>query len=94
MNRLIQYIFSHTSLGKAIDGKKRVIGAVLLVLAAVIEVLGKLAAVFPETAWLSSSSAELSVIYKEAVDYLVLLGVPTLAVGEYHAKIKAKLPEE
>ena len=94
MNTVINFIFTRTALGRYMDGKKKLIGASLLVLAAVIEVLGKLSVLFPETVWLTLGHAELSSFYKAAVDTLTTVGLTTLAAGEIHAQAKAKLAEE
>ncbi|NBT57463.1 hypothetical protein EBT16_01650 [bacterium] len=92
MNKLILYIFSKTSFGKLLDGKKTVIGAVFVILAAALQALEQIAPMFPTVPWLQSAAVGLSGLLKGVEPILETLGVGFLSVGVLHKSVKAKLP--
>ena len=94
MNRILMYLFSKTSFGKIIDGKKTVIGAVLVIVVAALEALEKLSPMFPQAGWLQSAAEGISGALKGAQPILESLGIGFLTVGVVHKGVKAKLPEE
>lgn len=94
MNRILMYLFSKTSFGKLIDGKKTVIGAVLVIVVAALEALEKIAPMFPQALWIQSASQGIVAALKSLQPILESLGVGFLTVGVLHKGVKAKLPEE
>ena len=92
MNRLILYIFSKTSFGRFVDGKKTVIGAVLIIVAAALQALEQIAPMFPQYPWLVDASKGLREAIKTAEPALEALGLGFLTVGVLHKGAKAKLP--
>jgi hypothetical protein len=94
MNRILMYLFSKTSFGKVIDGKKTVIGAVLVIVVAALEALEKLAPMFPQYPVLKDAAEGISGSLKGVQPILESLGVGFLTVGVVHKGVKAKLPSE
>lgn len=94
MNRILMYIFSKTSFGKILDGKKTVIGAILVIVVAALEALEKLAPMFPQYPMLVSASEAIVGALKAAEPFLETLGIGFLTAGVVHKGVKAKLPEE
>lgn len=92
MNKLILYIFSKTSFGKFLDGKKTVIGAGFIILAAALQALEQIAPMFPSAPWLKDAAAGLSGAIKGAEPILEALGLGFLSLGVIHKSVKAKLP--
>lgn len=56
MNSIIMYIFSKTRIGRLLDGKKTIIGAVLIILVGAVEALEKIAPMFPNSPWIKDAS--------------------------------------
>lgn len=92
MNRILVYLFSKTSFGKFIDGKKTVIGALLIIVAAGLQALEQIAPMFPQYPWLADASRGLREAIKAAEPILETLGLGFLTVGVLHKGAKAKLP--
>lgn len=93
MNRILMYLFSKTSFGKILDGKKTIIGAVLVIVVAALEALEKLAPMFPQYPVLKSAAEAIVGALKAAEPFLETLGVGFLTVGVLHKGVKAKLPD-
>lgn len=94
MNRILMYLFSKTSFGKILDGKKTIIGAVLVIVVAALEALEKLAPMFPQYPVLKDASEAIVGALKTAEPFLETLGVGFLTVGVLHKGVKAKLPKD
>lgn len=92
MNKLILFIFSKTSLGKLIDGKKTVIGALFIIVAAALQALEQISPLFPQYAWLKDASEALAHAIRTAEPALEALGLGFLTAGVIHKNAKAKLP--
>lgn len=92
MNRILVYIFSKTSFGKFLDGKKTVIGALLVIVAAALQALEQIAPMFPQYPWIKDASEGLRQAVKAAEPVLETLGVGFLTIGVLHKSAKAKLP--
>lgn len=92
MNRILVYIFSKTSFGKFIDGKKTVIGALLVIVAAALQALEQIAPMFPQYPWIKDASKALSEAVKASEPVLETLGLGFLTIGVLHKGAKAKLP--
>jgi len=92
MNRILVYLFSKTSFGKFVDGKKTVIGALLIIVAAALQALEQIAPMFPQYPWLADASRGLRDAIKAAEPILETLGLGFLTVGVLHKGAKAKLP--
>lgn len=92
MNRILMYIFSQTSFGKFIDGKKTVIGAVLVIVAAALQALEQIAPMFPQYPWIADASKGIRDAVKAAEPVLETLGLSFLTLGVLHKGAKAKLP--
>ena len=90
MNKLILYIFSKTPVGKMLDGKKTVIGAVLVILAASMETLEKLAPLFPEASWVGEAAKSVGDVLKAVEPLVESLGLGFLTAGVLHKGAKAK----
>lgn len=92
MNRILIYIFSKTSFGKFVDGKKTVIGALLIIVAAGLQALEQIAPMFPQYPWIAEVSKATREAIKTAEPILETLGLGFLTVGVLHKGAKAKLP--
>lgn len=90
MNRIIMYIFSKTSFGKFLDGKKTVIGAVLIILSQALQALEQIAPLFPEAVWLKDTAAGLSEGLKALEKALETVGIGFLTFGVMHKNAKGK----
>jgi hypothetical protein len=88
MNRVIRWIFSQTKLGQFLNGKKTIIGAVLVFTSAVLEALLTIAPMFPEQPWLATTAAELQNVLKQVQPYLNDLGISLIGVGLMHKAAK------
>jgi hypothetical protein len=89
MNRIILYIFSKTSLGKLLDGKKTIIGAVFIIAAAALEALEQIAPMFPQYPWLQDAARgtrEALLVSEKALEGI---GLGFLTAGVLHKKAKA-----
>jgi len=92
MNRILIYLFSKTSFGKFVDGKKTVIGALLIIVAAGLQALEQIAPMFPQYSWIADASKALREAIKTAEPVLETLGLGFLTVGVLHKGAKVKLP--
>lgn len=92
MNRILVYLFSQTSFGKFIDGKKTVIGALLVIVAAALQALEQISPMFPQYPWLADATKGLREAVKASEPILETLGLGFLTVGVLHKGVKAKLP--
>ena len=92
MNRILVYLFSKTSFGRFVDGKKTVIGALLIIVAAALQALEQIAPIFPQYPWPADASRGLRDAIKAAEPILETLGLGFLTVGVLHKGAKAKLP--
>jgi hypothetical protein len=92
MNRILIYLFSRTSFGKFIDGKKTLIGAFLIIVAAALQALEQIAPMFPQYSWIGDASKGIREAIKAAEPILETLGLGFLTVGVLHKGAKAKLP--
>lgn len=89
--RAINYILTLTPIGKFLDGRKSQISAALLVLAAVLELIERLAAIFPDYAPLSLASKEVSEFLSATVETLAAVGLGGLTVGVAHKVAKKNI---
>lgn len=92
MNRILVYLFSKTSFGKFVDGKKTVIGALLIIVAAALQAVEQIAPMFPDYPWLKDAASSLRGAIKASEPILEALGLGFLTVGVLHKGAKAKLP--
>lgn len=92
MNRILVYIFSKTSIGRFVDGKKTVIGALLIIVAAGLQALEQIAPMFPQYPWIADTSRGLREAIKSSEPILETLGLGFLTIGVLHKGAKAKLP--
>ena len=92
MNRILVYIFSKTSIGRFVDGKKTVIGALLIIVAAGLQALEQIAPMFPQYPWIADTSRGLREAIKSSEPILETLGLGFLTSGVLHKGAKAKLP--
>jgi hypothetical protein len=93
MNRILIYLLSKTSFGKLLDGKKTLIGAVLIIVVSALDALDKLAPMFPQYPILKDAAGGILAALKAAQPFLENLGVGFLTVGVLHKGVKAKLPD-
>jgi hypothetical protein len=92
MNKIMLYIFSKTALGRMVDGKKTIIGAVLIIMSAALQALEKIAPMFPQYPVIKDASEGLSGVFKAIEPMLENLGLGFLTAGIAHKSVKAKLP--
>lgn len=92
MNSILMYLFSKTKIGQILDGKKTVIGALLVIVVSALHALEQLAPMFPNQPWLKDAVASILSGLKVAEPLLETLGLSFLTVGVLHKGAKAKLP--
>lgn len=90
MNRIIIWLFSHTRLGKLVDGKKTLIGAILTALSALLWTLEKIAPMYPDVAWLGQAAGQLQALFPQVEEYLATVGLSSLTIGLVHKDAKKK----
>jgi len=92
MNKLLLYIFSYTKIGKMLDGKKTVIGAVFVILSAALQMFEQLAPMFPDMPWFVQAAQQTSGLIQILSKTLDEIGLGFLAVGVLHktAKVSEK----
>ena len=88
MNSIVMWLFSQTSVGKLVDGKKTVIGATFIVLGKLLEGLNLVLPMFPQVAWLASFTAGLSAFCEQAAPILDHLGLVAISAGLIHKQAK------
>ena len=74
MNRILVYLFSQTSFGRFVDGKKTVIGALLIIVAAGLQALEQIAPMFPQYTWIADTSKGLREAIKAAHLQAAIIG--------------------
>lgn len=89
MNKLLLYIFSYTKVGKMLDGKKTLIGAVFVILSAALQMFQELAPMFPDFVWLQQAAQQTSGLINVLAKALDEIGLGFLAVGVMHKTAKA-----
>ena len=94
MNSILMYLFSKTKIGKVIDGKKTVIGAILVIAVSALHALEQLAPMFPQAPWIAGASRGILEALKAVEPILETLGLSFLTVGVLHKGVKAKMPVE
>lgn len=90
MNSILMYLFSKTRIGKLVDGKKTIIGAVLVIAVAALHALEQLAPMFPQALWIGEASRGILNALKAVEPALETLGLSFLTVGVLHKNAKAK----
>jgi hypothetical protein len=90
MNSILMYLFSKTRIGKVVDGKKTIIGAVLVIAVAALHALEQLAPMFPQVLWIGSASRAILEALRSIEPLLETLGLSFLTVGVLHKNAKAK----
>jgi NADH:ubiquinone oxidoreductase subunit 4 (subunit M) len=88
MSKIIAWIFSQTKVGKLLDGKKTIIGAVLILASALLQALLVIAPMFPEHIWLGDVTQQLSSVLRQVQPILEDLGIATIGVGLAHKAVK------
>lgn len=89
MNKLLLYIFSYTKIGKMLDGKKTLIGAMFVILSAALQMFQELAPMFPDVPWFVQAAQQTSGIISMLSKTLDEIGLGFLAVGVLHKSAKA-----
>jgi hypothetical protein len=90
MNRVMMFLFSKTRLGKIVDGKKTVIGAVFIIAAAALQALENLAPLFPNQPWLSEAISSTRSAVEGMDKFMEAIGLGFLTVGVLHKSAKSK----
>lgn len=90
MNKILLYIFSYTKFGKLLDGKKTVVGAVLIIAASALQALENIAPLFPDYKWIGEAAAALKTSLESVHGLLEGLGLGLLTVGVLHKNAKSK----
>lgn len=90
MNKILIYIFSKTRLGKVIDGKKTVIGALCIIVAAALQALESIAPMFPQYPWLQGALVQTRAFVEGLDKALEAIGLGFLTVGVLHKSAKSK----
>lgn len=88
MSRLIRWIFSQTKIGQYLDGKKTIIGAVLVLASAILQALLTIAPMFPEQPWIAVFATELEKVLVQVQPLLSDLGIGLIGVGLAHKAVK------
>lgn len=89
MRKILLYLFSFTSVGKYLDGKKTVVGAAMILVSAIVSALGQVAPLFPEVVWLAQVAATSADFLAQANELLRELGLGLITVGLAHKAAKA-----
>lgn len=89
MRKILLYLFSYTSFGKYLDGKKTIIGAGMILLSASVSAIAQIAPLFPEVAWLSQLAAGSADFLGRANELLKDAGLGLITVGLAHKAAKA-----
>lgn len=92
MNSILMYLFSKTRVGKLVDGKKTVIGAILVIVVSALHALEQIAPMFPNQLWLKDAVAGILSGLKAIEPFIDTLGLSFLTVGVLHKGAKAKMP--
>ena len=90
MSRIVRWIFSQTKIGQFLDGKKTIIGAVLIFASAILQALLAVAPLFPEQPWIAVTAAQLSEGIRTVQPYLEDAGITLIGVGLAHKAAKAQ----
>jgi hypothetical protein len=90
MNKILMYIFSYTKIGKLLDGKKTVIGAVFIFLVSLLHGLEQIAPLFPEVAPLASVTGAIRTALEAIEPYLQDMGIGLITAGLLHKVAKKK----
>lgn len=75
------FIFRRLPVVRLLDGKKTTIGAALTIAAGVMDILAKLAVMFPDKAWISDLAGALNMGLVDINEVLKGLGLGFMAVG-------------
>lgn len=89
MRKILLYLFSFTSVGKYLDGKKTVVGAAMILVSAIVSALAQVAPLFPEVVWLTQVAAASADFLAQANELLRELGLGLITVGLAHKAAKA-----
>ena len=90
MSRRVRWIFSQTKIGQFLDGKKTIIGAVLIFASAILQALLAVAPLFPDQPWIAVTAAQLSEGIRTVQPYLEDAGITLIGVGLAHKAAKAQ----
>ena len=90
MSRIVRWIFSQTKIGQFLDGKKTIIGAVLIFASAILQALLAVAPLFPDQPWIAVTAAQLSEGIRTVQPYLEDAGITLIGVGLAHKAAKAQ----
>ena len=83
------WIFSQTKIGQMLDGKKTVIGAVFVLLAAVLQGVQAVVPMLPQYAWVGTFAAQFAGVMDQIEKVLNQVGLGMLTVGVLHKSAKA-----
>lgn len=81
MSKLIYWLFSKTSIGKLIDGHKRIIGFSVFVFGLLIQGLAEAAKVFPDVAWIGPVQMLVVQWATQWGELITKIGITGIAVG-------------
>ena len=90
MSRIIRWVFSQTKIGKFLDGKKTIIGAILIFASAILQALLAVAPLFPDQPWIAVVAANLGEGIRTVQPYLEDAGITLIGVGLAHKAAKAQ----
>lgn len=90
MSKIITWIFSQTKIGKFLDGKKTLIGAIMVFASAVLQALLAIAPMFPEYPVIATIAAQLGDAIRVVQPYLEDLGITFIGVGLAHKAAKSQ----
>ena len=85
------FLFSKTRLGRIVDGKKTVIGAVFIIAAAALQALENLAPLFPNAPWLSEAISSTRGVVEGMDKLLEAAGLGFLTLGILHKTAKKRV---
>lgn len=89
MRKILLYLFSKTSFGQYLDGKKTIIGAALILLSAFVSALSQIAPLFPDLVWLAQLTASSAELLAKATELLKDVGLGFVTIGLAHKAAKS-----
>ena len=90
MNKILMYVFSYTKVGKLLDGKKTVIGAVFIFLVSMLHGLEQIAPLFPQVEPLGRVAGAIRTGLETIEPYLQDMGIGFISAGLLHKAAKKK----
>lgn len=88
MKTLWNFVFRKLPIVSWLDGHKTTLGNAMVVLSALSSLLVQLSSSFPQVSWLIELAGATEQTLVQINEWLVLIGLPTLAIGVMDKKVK------